>query len=260
MSEEPTVIVSHEGAVTVLTMNHRPHNLIGPRLADALLSGLAAARTAGARAVVIRSALRHFSAGGDVAMFAARISLEKTPLELSATDFLRALTTYPLPIVASVSGVCVGGGFEIALACDFVIAAKSAKFGSVEATVGLNPLMGAIQRQVQAAGLLRAKEICMLGHRYDAETIERWNLINRVVADDVLDEATMAIAQELAHGATQAHAITKKIAHIAADQGVAAADAAMGALQDPLWDTEDLATGVKSLMTAGLGLAKFVGR
>ncbi|SDI16103.1 Enoyl-CoA hydratase/carnithine racemase [Pseudomonas benzenivorans] len=260
MTEASPVDISYDEAVAILTMNHRPYNLTDAVLANALLAGLDAAREAGARAVVIRSGLRNFSAGGDVAMFEARISPEKTPLPLSPKKFLDAFKSYPLPIVASVRGACVGGGFELALACDFIIAAKSAKFGSVESTVGLNPLMGAIQRQVQAAGLLRAKEICMLGHRYDAETMERWNLINRVVPDEVLDEATLVIAQELAHGPTIAHGVTKQIANIAADQGVEAADAAMGELHETLWDTEDLAIGIKSLRTAGLGLAKFVGR
>jgi enoyl-CoA hydratase/carnithine racemase len=260
MTEESSVDISYEGALAILTMNHRPHNLTDATLANALLAGLDAALEAGARAVVIRTGLRNFSAGGDVTMFEARISPEKKPIELSATKVLHAFRSFPLPIIASVRGICVGGGFELALSCDFVIAAKSAKFGSVESTIGLNPLMGAIQRQVQAAGLLRAKEISMLGHRYDAETMERWNLINRVVPDEVLDEATLVIGQEFAHGATVAHGITKQIANIAADHGVEAADLAMGELQDALWETEDLAIGIKSLLTAGLGLAKFVGR
>ena len=68
-----------------------------------------------------------------------------------------------------VNGVCVGGGFELALACDFVIASRTAKIGSVEVTLGLNPLMGAVHRQVQRAGALRANEMSMLGRRYDAE-------------------------------------------------------------------------------------------
>ncbi len=73
-------------------------------------------------------------------------------LSVSPLAFLRELESFPLPIVAAVQGVCVGGGFELALACDFVIAARSAKIGSVEATIGINPLMGAVQRQVQRAG------------------------------------------------------------------------------------------------------------
>ena len=167
---------------------------------------------------------------------------------------------FPLPVVAAVHGVCVGGGFELALACDFIIAARSSKIGSVEATIGLNPLMGGIQRQVQRAGALRAKEISMLGRRHDAETMERWNLINRVVDDEHLDQAALALAMELANGPTVAHRITKELARIAADEGVAAADAVMEDRQRTLWSSEDLRIGIDSLMQNGPGLARFVGR
>src|SRR3546814_13979766 len=91
----------------------------------------------------------------------------------------------PIPIIASVHGVCLGGGFELALACDYIIAAQSAKIGSVEATLGLHPLMGGVQRQVQRAGMARAKEMSMLARRYDPATLERWGLINLVVPDEI---------------------------------------------------------------------------
>jgi enoyl-CoA hydratase/carnithine racemase len=181
-------------------------------------------------------------------------------LSVSPLAFLQELEAFPLPIVAAVQGACIGGGLEMALACDFIIAGRSAKIGSVEATIGLNPLMGAIQRQVQRAGIARAKEMAMLGRRYDAETMEKWNIINRVVEDEKLDEAAMILALELANGPTLAHRITKQIANLAAAHGVEAADDAMESLQLPLWSSEDLKTGLESLMTQGPGLAVFKGR
>ena len=120
--------------------------------------------------------------------------------------------------------------------------------------------MGGIQRQVQRAGILRAKELSMLGRRYDAATLERWNLINLVVEDEGLDSATMTIAQELANGPTVAHAATKRLAWIAANQGVVAADLAMEALQKPIWASEDLKAGLRSFRKNGPGLATFEGR
>ncbi|MGB9347932.1 MAG: enoyl-CoA hydratase-related protein, partial [Ilumatobacteraceae bacterium] len=110
------------------------------------------------------------------------------------------------------------------------------------------------------AGALRAKEISMLGRRHDAETMERWNLINRVVDDEHLDQAALALAMELANGPTVAHRITKELARIAADEGVAAADAVMEDRQRMLWSSEDLRIGIDSLMQNGPGLARFVGR
>lgn len=253
------ISLNMEGAVGVLTMTHAPHNLLGPVLTGAILQGLDDAMAAGARAILLRSSLRHFSAGADPVVLADALKTGAGPSH-SPLEFLQKFEACPIPVVAAVHGVCVGGGFELALACDFILAARSAKIGSVEVTVGLNPVMGAVQRQVQRAGALRAKELSMLGHRYDAETLERWNLINRVVDDEHLDAAAMAVAQELAHGPTLAHGITKRLAALAADQGVAAADAAMAQMQLPLWTSEDLAIGMDSMMKSGSGMARFVGR
>jgi enoyl-CoA hydratase/carnithine racemase len=102
--------------------------------------------------------------------------------------------------------------------------------------------------------------MAMLGRRHDAETMEKWNIINRVVDDEKLEEAAMVIALELANGPTLAHKITKQIANLAAAHGTEAADQAMEELQLPLWSSEDLKIGLESLMTQGPGLAVFKGK
>jgi enoyl-CoA hydratase/carnithine racemase len=79
--------------------------------------------------------------------------------------------------------------------CDYIVAASSAKVGSVEVTLGLHPLLGGIQRQAQRIGATRAKEMSMLGHRYDAPTLEKWGLINLTVPEGQLEQTTLAIAQ-----------------------------------------------------------------
>lgn len=250
--------VDHDGPLTVITMQFEPYNLLSTELMDGLLDGLERAEHAGARAVLVRSGLKHFCAGADISMFDRAIDTGK--LSISPVAFLHRLESFPLPVVAAVNGTCVGGGFELALACDFVIAARTAKIGSVEVTLGLNPLMGAVQRQVQRAGALRAKEMSMLGRRYDAATLERWNLINRVVDDEQLDDAARAIGLELANGPTVAHRITKELARLAANHGVDAADAVMEERQAALWASDDLRTGLESFHTNGAGLARFAGR
>lgn len=259
MADERCVKVSLEGPVAVLSMEFAPHNLLGPDLMAGLRAGLAEAGGCGARAVLLKSGLRHFSAGADTSLFVGAAQGAEG-LSVSPLAFLRELESFPLPIVVAIQGVCIGGGLELALACDFILAARSAKLGSIEVTIGINPLMGAIQRQVQRAGIARAKEMSMLGRRYDAETLERWNIINRVVDDEKLDAAAMAVALELANGPTLAHSITKQIAHLAAAHGVEAADEAMAQLQLPLWQSEDLRIGLESLQKNGPGLAVFKGR
>lgn len=247
-----------DGRVAHLVMQDRPHNFIGPALLEGLLEGTRWAQVQGARAVVVRSTLRNFCAGAHLDLFE---SAERgVAPEGDLTEILRVFDELPLPIIASVQGVCVGGGFEIALACDLIIAAESSKIGSVEATIGVNPLMGAMQRVAQRAGAARAKEMALLGRRYDAPTLERWNIINYVVPDDQLLDATSVLAQELANGPTVAHASTKRIIDVAINEGVRAADQAMGELQKELWSSSDLKEGIRSLRVNGPGAARFEGK
>jgi enoyl-CoA hydratase/carnithine racemase len=255
----PSVSTAMDGAVAVVSLQSKPYNLLNVQLCLDIIEGLNWSRRQQARAVILRSSLRHFSAGADLdAMVEAANNSDVVDWHL--LDVLRAFDEHPAPIVASVQGVCVGGGFELALACDLIVAAQSAKIGSVEATVGLHPLMGGIQRVAQRAGAARAKEMAMLGRRYDAATLERWNIINRVVPDEELETATMVLAQELAHGPTIAHAATKRLVAAAIDDGVAAADEAMAEIQRPIFRSQDFQTGVSSYREKGIGMATFEAR
>jgi enoyl-CoA hydratase/carnithine racemase len=260
-SELSSPVARHlDGAVAVITMSHRPYNLLDPVLVEHLLDAVRWAGESGARAVILRSSLRHFSAGANLDAMLEAAGQGDGTLGWPMLELLRAFGELPIPIVAAVHGICVGGGLELALASDLVIAAESAKLGSVEATVGLHPLMGGIQRVAQRAGAARAKEMAMLGRRYDARTLERWNVINRVVADEQLDEAAKTLARELAGGPSVAHAATKAVVTIAINEGVGAADEAMAELQKPIFLSEDFRAGAGSLNQNGPGLAKFEGR
>ncbi|TDY23045.1 enoyl-CoA hydratase/carnithine racemase [Paraburkholderia sp. BL6665CI2N2] len=256
--DEAIVQTEIKGHVTVLTMNRRPHNLMGPTLYRALLDEFDEAVKRGSRAILLRSNLRHFSAGAEVALFPDRIAKQGKAL-MDPLEVLRGFESLPIPIVVAVNGTCLGGGFEVALACDFSVVAESAKIGSVEVALGLHPLLGGIQRQVMRAGPARAKELALLGRRYDAATLERWGLINLVVPDDKLDEVALSVAQELAAGPTVAHAATKQLVRVAVNEGVAAADEAMFELQKPIWASQDLKRGLEAFDKAGPGTAVFEG-
>jgi enoyl-CoA hydratase/carnithine racemase len=247
-----------DGQVAVLTMQHRPHNFIGVALFDGLIDGMRWAAEQKARAVLLRSGLRNFCAGADLGLFE---SAERgVAPDLDLTELLRVFDQLPIPIVAAVHGVCVGGGLELALAADLIVAAESAKIGCVEAALGINPLMGAIQRITERAGAARAKEMALLARRYDARTLEKWNIINRVVADEQLHQASVTLAHELANGPTVAHASTKAIVSHAVSHGLQATDEAMRELQKDLWTSNDLKVGLASYLASGPGAARFEGR
>jgi enoyl-CoA hydratase/carnithine racemase len=247
-----------DGHLAVLTMQFPPHNFLGTELTAGLLEGLRWAKDQGARAVLLNSGLRNFCAGADLAVFESADRGVAPDIDL--VEVLRAFDSLPLPIVAAIHGVTVGGGLEIALACDLIISSESAKIGSVEATLGLNPLMGGIQRVTERAGAARAKEMALLGRRYDARTLERWNIINRVVPDEKLGDVSVTLAQELANGPTLAHASTKAIVSYTLAHGVPAADEAMRDLQADYWKSDDLKRGLESLAADGPGAARFEGK
>jgi enoyl-CoA hydratase/carnithine racemase len=254
----PPVAREMDGQVAVLTMQHAPHNFLGIALFTALIDGVRWAAEQRARAVLLRSSLRNFSAGADLTLLD---SAERgVAPDLDVVELLRVFDTLPIPIVVAVHGVCLGGGLEVALACDLIVASESAKIGSVEAAIGLNPLMGGIQRVTERAGAARAKEMALLARRYDARTLERWNVINRVVPDEQLAEVTKTLAHELANGPTVAHASTKAIVSHAVSHGVQATDEAMRELQKDFWKSDDLKVGLASLVANGPGAARFEGR
>jgi enoyl-CoA hydratase/carnithine racemase len=257
MGENQAVKFERSGDIAVLTMQLAPYNLLGTELARALIQALEKAHSSNCRAVVLKSSLRHFSAGADMALFENR---GKNFYELNPLGVLRAFEELPLPIVASVHGVALGGGFELALACDYIIAAASAKFGMVEATLGMHPLMGGIQRVIDRAGVGRAKEMAMLARRLDAGTLERWNVVNLVVPDAKLGELSMAIAQELALGPTIAHGATKRLCNVHLREGLGTSDQQMQDVETAIWQSEDLKAGLASFTEKGPGHAVFRGK
>ena len=115
-------------------------------------------------------------------------------------ELARRVDRLPCPTVFAAHALCLTWAFELALACDLILAASSARFGLVEKVVGLTPAMGGTQRLAERAGSGRAREFVMTGEPYDAATLERWNVVNRVFADDGFDCAARELARELAVG------------------------------------------------------------
>lgn len=188
-----------DGAVATVTLAKPPHNLIDGDLIDGLIDAFEGAAESGARAILLNSDMKHFCAGADVDGLGGGQRRGRP-----AAEVLERLEGVPLPTVASVHGLALGGGFELALACDFIVAASSARLGLVETTLGLAPLLGGVQRVVDRAGVSRGKEIAMFGRRHDPVTLERWGVVNLVVDDDELAGASLSFARQLAAGPTVA--------------------------------------------------------
>lgn len=246
------VSLKNDGAVAVVTLNNPPHNLLTSIFLEQYCSALEQASADGARAILIKSDLRHFCAGADVGALSAGT--------LDASAILSRLESIPVPTIAALNGAVLGGGLELALACDFIVAAESAEIGAVEVHIGLAPLLGAVQRLVKLAGPARAREIAMLGRRYKPEVLERWGVINLVVADEEIGCAALSLARQFAAGPTVAIAGIKKLVNIAINEGTQAADQANGSALEAMWQSEDLQTGLKAMREGGPGTAIFEGK
>jgi enoyl-CoA hydratase len=249
-----------DGDVGLVTIDDPPVNLFGFELTNELIAALEEAEGDMIRALLIRARGKVFTGGVDVHVFAG-----KTPEQAQAffDDLLKIthkLEDLELPVIAAVHGLCLTAGFEMALACDLILASESARFGLVEAVVGLTPAMGGTQRLVERAGPARARELVMTGALFDAATLERWNVVNRVLADDALEAESLAFAHRLASGPTRAHAATKKMVQAALEHGARGADDRVRDIAAPLFATEDLQNAVSTFLEQGPGKATFEGR
>jgi len=126
-----------------------------------------------------------------------------------------ALERFRKPIIAAVSGYALGGGCEIAMMCDFIICADTAKFGQPEINLGVMPGIGGTQRLVRAVGKSKAMDLCLTGRMMDAEEAERSGLVSRVVAADALMETALEAAEKIASQSRFAAMMTKETINVA---------------------------------------------
>ena len=258
MADAP-VRLERDGPVAVLVLEDPPLNLFGAATFTSLNECLAQVEVSDARAMVWRAEGEVFTGGVDVHTFQTTSGHSKEMFgALLAT--VRKIESLPIPTLALVHALCLTAGMEISLGCDMIWATESAKFGLVEAVVGLTPGAGGTQRIAERAGPARAREFVMTGGLYDAAVLERWNVVNRVLPDEELLEKGMKFAHRLAAGPTKAHAATKRIIRAYLEDGVDRADRETPKVAASLFETEDLQNAVRSFLEEGPGNATFEGR
>jgi enoyl-CoA hydratase/carnithine racemase len=254
------VRLEREAALAVLTLAAGPLNLFD----DAMIAGVRGAIDDVAadppRGLLIRAEGRVVSGGVNVNLFDGLTPQDAGRLWTDLLAMMHTVEELPFPTVFAAHGLCLTAAFELSLACDLLVAAESAKFGLVETVVGLTPAMGGTQRLAERAGPARARELVMTGELYDAATLERWNVVNRVLPDEGFDEAARAFARRLAEGPTLAHAATKALVRAQVEGGARAADARVPEVAGGLFATEDLKAAVRSFLEHGPGKATYEGR
>ena len=191
-----TILTETRGKVSLITLN-RPkalNALNSTVLAEVLAALNAFEADAGIGAIVITGSEKAFAAGADI-----KEMQPKAFAEAYMEDFFagwEGLTRVRKPIIAAVAGYALGGGCELAMMCDFILAADSAKFGQPEITLGVMPGMGGSQRLTRFVGKSKAMEMCLTGRMMDAEEAERSGLVSRIVpAADLVEEALKVAAR-----------------------------------------------------------------
>lgn len=254
------VRTEHDGALAVLTFDAPPLNLFDAPLIDALEQAVAALAADPPRGLLVRAEGRMVSGGVDVHLFEGLDADAGAALWRRLLAIVHTVEELELPTVFAAHGLCLTAAFELALGCDLLLAAESARFGLVETVVGLTPSMGGTQRLAERAGVARAREIVMTGELFAAVALERFGIVNRVLPDDGFDAAARAFAKRLAEGPTRAHAATKKIVRAQIEGGARAADAVVPDVAGALFATDDLRAAVRSFLEHGPGHARYSGR
>lgn len=255
------VDLGYDGPLAVITLDAPPLNLFDAELVAALRAAVAeVAASPEARGLLITAAGRAVSAGVDVNLFATLDAVTGAALWRDWFQLVQQIESLPFPTVFAAHALCLTAAFEIALACDLLLAAESARFGLVEIVVGLTPSMGGPQRLAERAGPARARELVYTGELYDAATLERWNVVNRVLPDEGFAAAAHAFARRLAQGPTRAHAATKQIVRTQLAGGTRAADEVTPLVSGALFATEDLRNAVATFLRDGPGHATYAGR
>lgn len=212
MSNFETVSVEKEGKVAILTIN-RPDklNALSSTVHKEGVQALDELRVDDSvRVVVITgSGEKSFIAGADISEFAG-----KTPVTQRATfqerTLFNAIDTFPKPVIAMVNGFCLGGGNELALACDLRICSDTARFSQPEINLGVMPGGGGTQRLTRLVGEGRSMEMCLSGEMIDASTAHRFGLVNHVHPVDELRAKTLELAGKIAEKAPIALQLVKE--------------------------------------------------
>lgn len=254
MTDNGTVLVTQAGGVRCLTLN-RPDklNAFNDEMHLGLRAALEAARDDSAvRAILLTGAGRGFCAGQDLGDRDPRKGGEPPDLGRTLETFynplVRLIRSIEKPVICAVNGVAAGAGANVALACDIVLAARSARFIQSFAKVGLVPDGGGTWSLPRLLGEARAKALAFTAQPLGAEQAESWGLIWKAVDDDSLMADALALATELAAGATFGLGLTKRAIQAAATQGLDAQLDLERDLQRQAGRSADYAEGVAAFL------------
>src|ERR1700736_4261553 len=237
-----TIRFERDGAIGNIVLANPPFNRLDLRFAEALRVAVHRASESDIRVLVVRSEGPHFSFGGEVREWPGKDVNWFRTFVADVNVSYRAIEMLKIPTVAVVQGIAFGGGFELALACDFLVAADNAVLRCVEVTPAMLPIAGALQRIAERAGRARATRFAMLGEPISGRQAGEIGIATHVVPENELTAAA-ALTRQLATGPTRSYAATRTLLKAWSSGGVAAADLVMLDVAMELYDGADAQRG-----------------
>ena len=249
-----------EEQLGIITFMDKPLNLIDPAFIEELETLLNNLESQDIRGLLFKVDVGNFSAGANVGLFK---NMEEEAVREMLQRFLNLIyqiEKLPYPTMAAIKGMCIGGGFEIALACDYIWASANAQFAAAEVLIGIVPLGGGAQRLAQRCGIARAKEITLGGRFVKPEVLEKWNVINRVLQEQELNEKAIKFMNFQSKGPTIALDTIKRLLRKYYQNGLEDSDKLLIDIVPKLFKTEDVKIGIESFKKQGPGKAIFIGK
>lgn len=261
MSDESLILLTVEAGVATIRLNRPKVNAINTALLHELLAAAqeVTART-DVRAVVVYGGERAFAAGADILEMKDMTEADMSKHVVFMQSVFDAVAAVPKPVVAAVTGYALGGGCELALACDIRVAGDSAQLGQPEIQLGIIPGIGGTQRLARLVGPSRAKDIVFTGRFVKADEAHAIGLVDKVVPADEVYTVALAWAQQFAQGPAVALRAAKEAIDRGLDTDLASGLVIEGELFASLFSTEDRTIGMASFAEHGPGKAEFRGR
>jgi enoyl-CoA hydratase len=247
---EDVILIEKRGKIAVLSLNRPPLNPLSSAVFQKLnqvISELEA--DSEIRTVIITgSGEKAFAAGVDITEITKFSPVEMYDFNCMALSVFTKFENMNKPTIAAINGLALGGGYELALTCDFRIAGESAKFAQPEINLGIIPGGGATQRLSRLIGVARAKELLYLGDTIDAKTAEQYGMVNKVVPDGKLMETAEEMALRLADKPVVAMKMLKKTVNMGLQMDLASATNLEIESFIIAFATEDRVEGINALL------------
>jgi enoyl-CoA hydratase/carnithine racemase len=238
-----TIRFERENAIGRIVLTNPPANRLDLQFSECLRQAVHDASESDIRVLVVKAEGPHFSFGGEVREWPGKDVNWFRTFVAEVNLSYRAIEALRVPTIAAVQGFAFGGGFELALNCDFIVAAENAVFRCLEVTTGMLPIAGALQRLAERVGRARASRFAMLGEPIPGALAGELGIATYVVPETEVAKTAEALAQKLAVGPTRSYAATRTLLKAWSAGGVPAADAMMLDIAMDLFNTEDCTRG-----------------